>query len=33
MRLDDYYQTYRLVAAFVAFLDQVASVTATPTNL
>ncbi|MGA8312646.1 MAG: M28 family peptidase [Terriglobales bacterium] len=32
MRLDDYYQTYRLVAAFVAFLDQAASVTATPTN-
>jgi Zn-dependent M28 family amino/carboxypeptidase len=32
MRLNDYYQTYRLVAAFVAFLDQVASVTATPTN-
>ena len=32
MRLDDYYQTYLLVAAFVAFLDQAASVTATPTN-
>jgi hypothetical protein len=22
MRLDDYYQTYRLLAAYVAFLDQ-----------
>jgi hypothetical protein len=29
MRLDDYYQTYRLVAAYVVFLDQVANVTAT----
>ena len=25
MRLDDYYQTYRLLAAYVAFLDQLAS--------
>jgi len=25
MRLDDYYQTYRLLAAYVAFLDQIAS--------
>ncbi|HEY5175826.1 MAG TPA: M28 family peptidase [Terriglobales bacterium] len=25
MRLDDYYQTYRLVGAYIAFLDQVAS--------
>jgi hypothetical protein len=25
MRLDDYYQTYRLVAAYLAYLDQVAS--------
>lgn len=28
MRLDDYYQTYRLLAAYVAFLDQLASVPA-----
>ena len=28
MRLDDYYQTYRLLAAYVAFLDQVAGVAA-----
>ncbi len=27
IRLDDYYETYRLVAAFLAFLDEVASVT------
>ena len=27
MRLDDYYQTYRLLAAYVIFLDQVASAT------
>jgi hypothetical protein len=26
MRLDDYYQTYRLLAAYVAYLDQGASV-------
>jgi Zn-dependent M28 family amino/carboxypeptidase len=32
MRLDDYYQTYRLLAAYVAFLDQVASVPAAPTT-
>lgn len=25
MRLDDYYQTYRLLSAYIAFLDQVAS--------
>jgi len=30
MRLDDYYQTYRLLAAYVIFLDQVASATVTP---
>jgi Zn-dependent M28 family amino/carboxypeptidase len=30
IRLDDYYQTYRLLAAYVAFLDQVASVPAAP---
>ncbi|PYX69485.1 MAG: hypothetical protein DMG72_20775 [Acidobacteria bacterium] len=30
IRLDDYYQTYRLLAAYVAFLDQVASIPATP---
>lgn len=30
IRLDDYYQTYRLVAAYVIFLDQVASATGTP---
>jgi Iap family predicted aminopeptidase len=24
MKLDDYYQTYRLIAAYLAFLDQVA---------
>ena len=30
MRLDDYYQTYRLLAAYVAFLDQVAGATAAP---
>ena len=28
IRLDDYYQTYRLLAAYVAFLDQAASVPA-----
>jgi putative aminopeptidase FrvX len=32
MRLDDYYQTYRLLAAYVAFLDQVGSVPAAPTT-
>ena len=32
MRLDDYYQTYRLLAVYVAFLDQVASVPAAPTK-
>jgi hypothetical protein len=30
MRLDDYYQTYRLLAAYVIFLDQLASATVTP---
>ena len=32
MRLDDYYETYRVLAAYVAFLDQVltASKTANP---
>src|SRR5580765_7064883 len=30
MRLDDYYQTYRLLAAYVISLDQVASATVTP---
>jgi Zn-dependent M28 family amino/carboxypeptidase len=30
MRLDDYYQTYRLLAAYVVFLDQVANATVTP---
>jgi Zn-dependent M28 family amino/carboxypeptidase len=32
MRLDDYYQTYRLLAAYVAFLDQVSSAPAVPTT-
>jgi Zn-dependent M28 family amino/carboxypeptidase len=32
MRLDDYYQTYHLLAAYVAFLDQVASSPASPAN-
>jgi hypothetical protein len=32
MRLDDYYQTYNLLAAYVAFLDQLASVPAAPTT-
>ena len=31
MRLDDYYQTYKLVAAYLVFLDQVAGVPA-PSN-
>jgi Zn-dependent M28 family amino/carboxypeptidase len=26
MRLDDYYQTYRLLAAYIAYLDQIAGV-------
>jgi len=30
IRLDDYYQTYRLLAAYLAFLDQLASVPASP---
>jgi hypothetical protein len=32
MRLDDYYETYRLLAAYVAFLDQLASAPITPTT-
>ena len=32
MRLDDYYQTYRLLAAYVAFLDQLASPPMPPTT-
>jgi Zn-dependent M28 family amino/carboxypeptidase len=32
MRLDDYYQTYRLLAAYLAFLDQVATLPVTPTT-
>ncbi len=32
MRLDDYYQTYRLLAAYIAFLDQFASVPAAPST-
>jgi len=32
MRLDDYYQTYRLLAAYVAFLDQVTSAPSAPTT-
>ena len=32
MRRDDYYQTYRLLAAYVAFLDQVSSAPAVPTT-
>jgi Zn-dependent M28 family amino/carboxypeptidase len=30
MRLDDYYQTYRLLAAYIAYLDQAAGVPADP---
>ena len=30
MRLDDYYQTYRLLAAYIAFLDQFAGAPAVP---
>ena len=30
MRLDDYYETYRLLAAYVAFLDQLASAPIAP---
>jgi Zn-dependent M28 family amino/carboxypeptidase len=32
MRLDDYYQTYRLMAAYIAFLDQVARASAMTTT-
>ncbi len=32
MRLDDYYQTYSLLAAYIAFLDQVAGVPPVPTT-
>lgn len=31
IRLDDYYQTYRLLAAYVAYLDRAASIPAAPT--
>ncbi len=30
LRLDDYYQTYRVIGAYLAFLDQVAGAPATP---
>jgi hypothetical protein len=30
MRLDDYYQTYRLLAAYIAFLDQLADTATVP---
>jgi hypothetical protein len=30
MKLDDYYQTYRLLAAYLVFLDQSADVPAAP---
>jgi hypothetical protein len=32
MRLNDYYETYRLLAAYVAFLDQAASLPTVPTT-
>lgn len=32
MRLDDYYQTYRLLAVYVAFLDELSSVPEAPTT-
>src|SRR5207244_9614657 len=32
MRLDDYYQTYRLLAAYVAYLDQVVGIPAKTTT-
>jgi putative aminopeptidase FrvX len=32
MKLDDYYQSYTLVAAYLAFLDQVADAAAPPTT-
>jgi len=32
VRLDDYYQTYRLLAAYVAFLDQAVGIPAVPTT-
>ena len=32
MRLDDYYQTYRLLAAYIAYLDQVAGLPAEATT-
>jgi len=32
MKLDDYYETYRLVAAYIAYLDQFANVAAAPTG-
>jgi len=30
LRLDDYYQTYRVIGAYLAFLDQVAGARSTP---
>jgi len=32
LRLDDYYQTYRLLAAYIAFLDQLATFPPAPTK-
>jgi hypothetical protein len=32
MRLDDYYQTYRLLAPYVAFLDEFLTVLVMPTT-
>jgi putative aminopeptidase FrvX len=32
MRLDDYYQTYRLLSAYIAYLDQVEGYSADPTT-
>jgi len=33
LRLDDYYQTYRVIGAYLAFLDQVAGAPATPDRI
>lgn len=30
LRLDDYYQTYRVIGAYLVFLDQVAGAPSTP---
>jgi hypothetical protein len=30
MRLDDYYQTYRVISAYLAFLDQAAEAPSSP---